>query len=350
MSVVYSRQAGTLMTGKNFEDRAIGCLIGLAVGDAFGDLGRNNTYRQRYGIITNLYDGARSTDDTEFAMLTAQTLIDCGGDLTTDHLVASWHKYIIHEGGVAERAGKPLYGAVANLERGLRPPLSGIDNVQNNDDGAAMRIAPIGIICAGEPERAAQFARIEAEVSHANDGIWAAQAIAASVAVAMVSDSIDDIIQTGLNFIPEDSWLSRAMTRAFGICESAISIESAWEDLHTGLWTPVHSSAAEAIPQAYSIFKLTGGDFRKGMFWAGNFGRDADTISAIVGALSGAMHGQGAIPTDWAEKVRRPAGVCLRFAARLDIIEVAKQLATLKAVSNRHSDSMSADRKRPNGQ
>ncbi|MBK9123666.1 MAG: ADP-ribosylglycohydrolase family protein [Chloroflexi bacterium] len=325
------------MTSSVYEDRAAGCLVGLAVGDAYGDLGRRDAYRQRYGIITNLYDDARSTDDTEFAMLTAQTLIDCGGDLTTEHLIASWHKYIISEGGVAERGGKPLYGAVANLERGILPPLSGKDNVQNNDDGAAMRIAPIGIVCAGNPARAAAMAQIESEISHAADGIWAAQAVAASVAVAVDGGRPDDIIQAGLNVIPHDSWLNRAMMRAFGICDAAGNIEDAWEGLHTQLWTPVHSMAAEAIPQAYSIFKLTGGDFRRGMFWAGNFGRDADTIGAVVGALSGAIHGLKAIPPEWVEKVRQPAGVCLRFAARMDIVETALQLTRLR--TSRHTSN-----------
>lgn len=326
------------MTSNKLEDRAIGCLLGLAVGDAFGDIGRSDAYRQRYGIVTNLYEGARSTDDTEFAVLTAQTLIDCNGDLTSEHLLNSWYKYIINEGGVAERGGKPLYGAVANIERGLKPPLSGMDNVQNNDDGAAMRIAPIGVMCAGDPKRAVELALIESEISHARDGIWAAQAVAASVAVAMVSDldtvnpqaTVDSIIQVGIDVIPEDSWLRRSMNRAFDICNRSNGIEEAWEELHTMLWTPVHSTSEEAIPQAYSIFKLTGGDFRKGMFWAGNFGRDADTISAIVGALSGALHGQSVIPPDWIEKVRHPAGVCLRFASRMDIVEIARQLISLR--------------------
>ena len=74
---------------------------------------------------------------------------------------------------------------------------------------------------------------------------------------------------------------------------------------------------------------MTHGDFLKGMFWAGNFGRDADTISAVVGALSGAMHGEGVIPEAWIEKARRPAGVCLKFAAQIDIRELAQQLAEL---------------------
>lgn len=310
-------------------DRAIGCLLGLAVGDAYGDLGRSDACRQRYGIITNLYDDAKSTDDTEFAILTAQTLLDCQGQLTSEHLVASWKKYIIDEGGVAERGGKPLYGAVANLERGMLPPYSGRDNVQNNDDGAAMRIAPVGIICAGDPQRAAELAEVEAQISHDRDGIWGAQVVAASIAVAMCSNSVAEIIDAGLARIPKDSWLNRAMTRAMDICEQHGTIEGAWEELHTALWTPVHSTCAEALPQAYGIFKLTEGDFRKGMFWAGNFGRDADTIGAVVGALSGALHGESAIPEAWAEKARYPAGVCLKFSAAIDIRDMAEKLADL---------------------
>lgn len=311
------------------DERALGCLVGLAVGDALGDLGRKDEYRKRYGIITNLYEDAKSTDDTEFALLTARTLIDCGGNLTTEALLCSWQKRILDQGGMFDRGGQPLYGAVANLQRGIRPPLSGRDNVGNYDDGAAMRIAPIGIMCAGDVPRVVALAEIDAQISHYADGIWAAQAVAASVAVAMVGASVDEIVQTGIAQIPTDSWLGRAMARALKICDEENTIENAWERLHTELWTPSHSASAEAIPQIYALFRLTQGDFKRGMFWACNFGRDADTLGAVIGALSGAMHGIGVIPPNWVESVRRPAGVCLKFAAAEDIVDLAKQLADL---------------------
>ncbi len=310
-------------------DRAVGCLAGLAVGDAFGDLGRSDLHRQRYGMITNLYAEAKSTDDTEFAILTAQTLLDCGGNLTSDALLASWQKYILEQGGLFDRGGRPQYGAVENLRRGILPPLSGRDNVLNDDDGAAMRIAPIGILCAGEPERAAEMAIIEAQISHDRDGIWAAQAVAASVAVAMVGGTTEEIIAAGLAQIPNDSWLGRAMDRAMHICDKAGSIEKAWEALHTQLWTPVHAASPEAIPQIYALFRLTDGDFRQGMFWGGNFGRDADTIAAVIGAMAGARQGIDVIPPVWVKKVRQPAGVCLRFTAHKDVVEIAEALMTL---------------------
>ena len=80
------------------------------------------------------------------------------------------------------------------------------------------------------------------------------------------------ILKEALSRIPEDSWLGYSTGRAMQICEQAGTIEAAWESLHTALWTPAHAMAAEALPQILSIFRLTRGDFQKGMFWACNFG------------------------------------------------------------------------------
>lgn len=317
------------MYGDELLKHAQGCLLGLACGDAMGDLGRSDEYRRKYGIVTSIYQDARSTDDTEFAVLSARILLDCRGELSPDALLQGWQRYILDQGGLFDRGGMPLYGAEANLRRGLTPPLSGRFNVNHNDDGAAMRAAPFGIASAGDPERAAALAAIDAEISHYADGIWAAQAVAASVAVAMNGAAPEQVLAAGLQRIPEDSWLGFTMHKAMEICDRAGGIQDAWEALHTELWTPSHAAAAEAIPQIYSLFRLTGGDFRQGMFWACNFGRDADTIGAVVGAFCGAIHGIDAIPRDWVERVRKPGGVCLRFAAQEDLMDLAAQLARL---------------------
>lgn len=306
-----------------------GCLIGLAVGDAMGDLGRSAEYRSRYGIITNLYPGAKSTDDTEFGLLTARALLDCQGNLTPEAVLQAWRTYIIDQGGIFERAGKPLYGAVENIRRGILPPYSGMDNVQNNDDGAAMRVAPIGIVCAGQPDRAAELAAIDAQISHDRDGIWAAQAVAAAIAVAMVDAAPEEVIATARKYMPDDSWLGRSFAQAMALCDAAACMEDVWEDLHTQLWTPAHSMSAEAIPQVFAIYRMTGGDFRKGLFWACNFGRDADSIAAIVGAMSGARHGLNVIPDAWVQQVRTASGVSLKFVANEDVLDLAAALVEL---------------------
>lgn len=294
-----------------------------------GDVGRDHYYRSRYGIVTDLPPEAKSTDDTEFALLTARTLLDYDGVLTPENMLESWQKYIVDQGGIHDRAGRPLIGAVENIKRGVRPPFSGIDNVFNNDDGAAMRIAPVGIVYAGDPEKAAHMAAIEAQISHDKDGVWAAQAVAASVAVAMVEDDVNKIIAAGRKYIPSDSWLGRTMEQAINLCKSTDSFWDVWAALHTDFWTPEQAAATEALPQVYGIFYLTKGDFMEGMTWASNFGRDADTIAAIVGALAGAREGVAAIPERWVQIARTPSAVCLKFSANEDIVQLAEELAGL---------------------
>ena len=312
-----------------YESRAAGALVGLAVGDAMGDLGRSQEHRARYGIVTNLYPEARSTDDTEFGVLTARCLLDARGNLTTDAVYRAWKKYILDRGGAKKRAGRPLYGAIENLGRGLLPPLSGRHNVMNVDDGAAMRVSPIGVYRAGDPAGAARLAEIDACISHDADGIWAAKAVAASVASAIASADVGEIVEAGLRQFPPGSWIARTMAIAMGICDAKADIEEAFEELHTRLWTPEHATAPEAIPQVYAIFRLTGGDFRRGLLWSANFGRDADTICGLVCSFSGAMRGIEAFPADWVERVRRASGVCLDFSQDEDIVELSRELVAL---------------------
>jgi len=312
-----------------FESRAAGSLIGLAVGDAMGDLGRSQDHRARYGIVTNMYPEAKSTDDTEFGVLTARALLDCDGRLTPELTAAAWRKYILDRGGAKKRAGRPLYGAIENLKRGIEPPYSGRHNVMNIDDGAAMRASPHGILRAGDPEGASRLASIDACVSHDNDGIWAAQAVAASIAVAMADGTVDEIVEAGWSRMPEGSWLRAAMDRSMAICKAKPDVEIAYEDLHTSLWNPEHASSPEAIPQVYAIFKLTAGDPRRGLLWSANFGRDADTISGLVCSLCGALHGLKAFPDAWIAAVRKPSGVCLEFAAEHDMLDLARDLVAL---------------------
>ena len=77
-------------------DKVYGALSGLAIGDSFGDASRKQENRANYAITTDFNKGASwSTDDTEFALLTAKTLIRCGGKLTTEECVRSWMEDVV---------------------------------------------------------------------------------------------------------------------------------------------------------------------------------------------------------------------------------------------------------------
>jgi ADP-ribosylglycohydrolase len=329
-------EAEVKMTSEEKLDKAYGCLIGLAIGDAFGDQGRSEDFHERFGFQLDLRVGGDwSTDDTEFMLLVAKELVDTGGELTHEVVSQAWLDHVVTEdylnkGGPSER------GAAYNVRRGLRPPHSGLENFAADSDGAAMRIAPVGVVYAGDPDKAAEVAKIDAEISHARDGIWSAQAIAASVAVAMAGASTDEIVSTGRSYIPDDSWMGRWFDHMMRIVADANGdIWSAWDALHVDLRAEYRASSPEAVNQTYGVFQLTGGSFRDGIVMGSNFGRDADTIGALIGAMAGAKHGAGAIPQHMDRKVPLSRGQLLelheghRYQGSCQTARVADEVATI---------------------
>lgn len=311
-------------------DKAYGSLSGLAIGDSFGDASRKPENRADYAITTDFNSKASwSTDDTEFALLTAKTLIRCNGELTSEEVVKSWLEDVAVQDEF-KRGGASEIEAANNLRKGLRPPLSGKYNSFHMSDGSAMRIAPIGIICAGDPEKAAAMAKIESEVSHFRDGVWGAQAVAAAVAVAMTDGTMDEIIAAAMKVIPDESWLYYAMNHAFDILEQAGGqLFDVWMKIHDELRTSTWATTAEAIPSAFVCLKAVNKDFKSGVVVAGNFGRDADTIGAVAGTILGAKYGAKAMPEAWISKTRFPTGTCLDFANGIDIKDYSEKLSRI---------------------
>ncbi len=319
-----------LSTPEKLRDKARGAISGIAIGDSFGDASRKPDNQLAYGITTDFGKTASwSTDDTEFALLTAHILLGSGGRLTDGAVVAAWMEHVATQDEL-KRGGASEFEASRNLRKGLRPPLSGRYNSYAHSDGAAMRIAPIGVYCAGDIDRAIAMAETDAHVSHDRDGIWGAQAVAAAVAAAMAEGTIDEILEAALRPVPKESWLYHAMQTAFDIVGTANgNVFDAWMPLHDALWCSYKAAVPEAVAQAFGVLKLAHTEFRLGVTLAGNFGRDADTIGAICGAVLGAKYGAAGMPAAWIEKTRYPTGTCLPFAKGLDMLEVADMIAAL---------------------
>ncbi len=311
-------------------EKALGALAGLAIGDSFGDAGRVPENHQNYGMILSFDTGkVWSTDDTEFAIFTAKMLIDHAGNPSHKDLAEGWLKYIAAQDDFP-RGGNSEIEAAENLKKGIMPPESGRRSVYGFSDGACMRIAPVGIVCAGDVERAKELAKRDAEVSHNFSGIWAAQAVAAAVATAMVSGTDEEIIDAAMSCIPTDCWLYDNMKHMLELVELAeTDFCTAWMALHDDFRTRYKASVEEAIPQAFALFLLSKGDFRRGIILAANFGRDADTIGAVLGALRGAQLGASAIDPSWIERTGYPSGTCLQFTKGLTIRGLAEDLAAL---------------------
>jgi ADP-ribosylglycohydrolase len=123
--------------------------------------------------------------------------------------------------------------------------------------------------------------------------------------------------------------MRHSLTQALTIVDADDTWEHVWMPLHKALWTEYKAAAPEAVASAFAVVKLAKGDFQKAIIYGANFGRDADTIAAIAGAISGAMNGVSKIPEAWIHKVRITAGICLPFTKGMDLFDVASSLAQL---------------------
>ena len=58
----------------------------------------------------------------------------------------------------------------------------------------------------------------------------------------------------------------------------------------------------ETIPATLAILHLSGDSASEAILNAANFGRDADTIGAMVGGIVGTLYGISGLPKEWAER------------------------------------------------
>ena len=314
-------------------DRVYGAIIGQAVGDALGAPTEGMTRQQITGkydwVADFVSDDPAGTDDTEYAVLTAQTLLRYGHDLTPDDVTTSWRDTLAGQQGGFNRGGFSEMDAIHNLRAGLVAPQTGSDNHEMWSDGSAMRIGPVGVFCAGDPAEAARLAAIDAQVSHARDGIYCAQAVAAAVAVALVAGSWEAVVEAGLAAVPEDSWSARTIKSAIDLGSSASSLRRAVDDLYESIsifcypWADV---APEATALAFGLFAAARGDYVGSVLGGVNIGRDADTIAAMAGSLAGALHGAQAVPERWRDRINVVRGQCIQATAGVRLTDLARQL------------------------
>jgi ADP-ribosylglycohydrolase len=224
--------------------------------------------------------------------------------------------------GFAERA------AIDNLRRGLEPPTTGRDNPQHYEDGACARAISIGIARAGHADAAAELARLDAEVSHAEDGVWAAQAMAVAVASLVGGSPMDAALAVARAAFPRDSWIAYMDQRAQTCLRSAGSPADLALLLSQQVIDAIYSYASiapQTLPAAFALASC-GTDPMHIMTAANTIARAADSLPALVGALTSAHSGIASLPSRWRERVAESRGVCLPFTAGTNLCLTANHL------------------------
>ena len=319
--------------------RARGALYGLAIGDALGMptqmLSRAEIVR-RWGPLVPGFEPAPPghpiaggmpagtvTDDTEQAVLLARLLVKGCGTIDPRELAAALTEW---ERAMAERGSLDLLGpstkrAVAAILAGVPPEEAGATGATN---GAAMRIAPVGIavpIALHDPEASlstlvdhvvtassvthntgvalAGAAAVAAAVSAGVSGATVAEATALGIQAARLAAGRGHWV-AGADVAARIEWATGLVTgRAQADWESGL--ESDGEAETAGLiYTLVGTSLAtqESVPAAFAVLAAVPADPWRACRMAASLGGDTDTIAAMTGAIAGACHGAGSFPPE----------------------------------------------------
>ncbi len=227
---------------------------------------------------------------------------------------------------------------VARLHYGhVDPREAGSGNIVNC--GAAMYMAPVGVVNAADPV-AAYAEAIDLAAPHQSSygreaaGVFAA-AVAASLApgatVTSVVDACLDVAHDGTRAAIEA--VVKAATSATGApaAELGAALRAAVEPYDTvgpdyrhpaaDARRPSRTKSIEELPVALGFVVAHDGDFRDAVLGAVNYGRDADSIATMAGAVCGGLGGAEVVPTDWLRTIEANS--------RMDITASADQLADI---------------------
>ena len=306
-------------------DRAIGALYGLAIGDALGmptQLMSRDEVANRYGVIDRFraaeaghplaggLPAGHVTDDTEQALLLARLLVEGHGHIAKGafaRALVGW------EDGMRARGSLDLLGP--STKRAVQAVLDGEPLATagrfGTTNGAAMRVAPVGIIRSWQPIDTLVDLVVEASMVTHNTGVAIAGAAAVAAAVSAGIDgaefaaAVDAALEAARIGATRGYWVAAAdvasrIRLAIDLADPADvdgSLTRIYEIVGTSLATQ------ESIPAAFGLLATFPDDPWRAACAAATLGGDSDTIAALAGAIGGALRGTTAFPRQAREMV-----------------------------------------------
>lgn len=289
-------------------DRARGCLLGGAIGDA---LGYPVEFVRTPDIPAEVPAAIEPliSDDTQMTMFVAEGILRPGPYL--DEAVAALLRWYETQGSGGPRGdgllaipelharrapGTTNMAACAALARGARPRILSPGN-DSKGCGAVMRAAPWGIACASRGEAFVR-ARDTSVLTHGHpSGYLSAAHLAATVWGLVRGEGLPDALAEADAILagePGADDLIAILARATAI--KAPPSPAQIEQLGGG-WT-----GDEALAIAIAC-ALTRDDVAATLWRAARHSGDSDSTAAICGNLLGALLGLDALPAAWVARV-----------------------------------------------
>lgn len=273
-------------------DQSRGCLLGQAVGDALGaPFETMPAAAIYYGfgfarkiIFAPPVERLEYTDDTQMMIGVAETLV-AHGAIKQDALMAAFVANF--DPGRAYGPGTHRILDLAAVGGDWRKLSAEIFPGGSLGNGAAMRVAPVGLLFHDDLERVSDEAVHSAVLTHSHPiGMDGARLMAIAVALVIREPEFDrDAFFTHLLGHAATEEFAEALTRARDLTPDRNIAE-----LGTSL------EAHRSVPTAIACFASHPDSYTDAVGRAIGLGGDVDTLAAMTGALSGARLGIQAIP------------------------------------------------------
>lgn len=232
------------------------------------------------------------------ALSLATSLVECQAFDPADQMrryVWWWREGTLSSTGRCFDIGNTVRAALQRFER-TGDPYSGSAAPNTAGNGSLMRLVPVPLAFAGDPEQAVQHAGAMSRTNHA-----APTAVDACRLYA-------GLILGALQGLPKDVLLDPAYAPVPGLWEREPLVEpiaTIGQGSYTRRTPPQIRGTGyvvDALEAALWAFWTTE-DFRSGALAAVNLGDDADTTGAIYGQLAGAYYGVDGIPPAWVDAI-----------------------------------------------
>jgi ADP-ribosylglycohydrolase len=270
------------------------------------------------------------TDDTEWAAFTAEILLGSDYDSYPQSALKDWNK--LAQSNETIRGSVGTQTALSNLKKGLQPPQSGKENPHYFDDSAMSRAVPIGIICIGQPDRAAHMAEIDASITNSEDGVWAAQAMAVAISLICSGKNVSDSIEIAHQYLPRTSWIRQTVEEAFLITRESKSIFSILPELQNEIVNREYNYGnvgPETLALTFAVARLHGNNFETAVMTAASFAKSSETLPAMVGALAGALQSTKLASESWLNAISKLKGICIPSFSGKNYLSLVEQLSNL---------------------
>ncbi len=282
-----------------YEDKVLGCWLGKNIGGTLGTPYEGKKYVHNLTFYDPVPEEPLPNDDLDFQLVWLKMLEDRGPEPTFTDFAEYWMKCL--SGHWYAEYSFCTY----NLQRGLRPPISGaFQNYFVDEMGSPIRSEIWACVSPADPQLAAMMAWMDSSLDHTGgEGRWGEMFWAAVESAAFVIKDVKTLVNIGLSMIPISSNISRVIREVLHCHE----IGMRWDELRERIATVFgHHQPCNAIPNhGFTIIGLLyGKNFGDKLCKAVNCGYDTDCTGATLGSLLGIMNGASMIPEKW----RKPVG------------------------------------------